>query len=458
MTSPRRAARRGARPIGAIAVPRALAAARIPPAVLGVLETLDRAGRRSWIVGGAVRDLLLHRGRREAADYDVATPATPDEVMRLFRRVVPTGVEHGTVTVLAGREAVEVTTFRGEGAYVDGRRPSSVTFHHSIDEDLARRDFTLNALAWDPLGREFRDPFGGRDDIRRRVIRAVGDPAARFGEDGLRAVRAVRFAAQLGYDVEPRTLAAIPGSLDVVRKVSVERIAEELTRLLAAPHVRRGLDQLARAGLLEVALPSIDALPRTALAHAIRVAASLPPVPDALRFAGLLHLLPAAEAGRALVALRLPNRLATEVEAILTHAPCVRKGPPSEDAEEAAEVRRWLSRVGAERAGAVLALRQADAADAGDGARARREQAAARRFARHVRRVAAAAPPLSIGDLAVGGRDVMRLLRLPPGPEVGDALQHLLERVLEDPSRNARSALEAELRAWALERVEDGDA
>ncbi|HEY6106668.1 MAG TPA: tRNA cytidylyltransferase, partial [Anaeromyxobacteraceae bacterium] len=181
---------------------------RLAPEVLEALRVLDRAGHRSWVVGGTVRDLLL--GRPAGGAADVATPATPQQVTSLFPRVIPTGLEHGTVTVLAGEAKIEITTFRGEGRYLDGRRPSSVTFHTDLEEDLARRDFTMNALAWDPLAGELRDPLDGRADLRRRLIRAVGEASARFAEDGLRPVRALRFVAQLGYAIERRTLAAIP--------------------------------------------------------------------------------------------------------------------------------------------------------------------------------------------------------------------------------------------------------
>src|SRR3990172_11626659 len=191
----RRRAAPASRPAG---VPAALARADFPGPLMGVLRTLAEAGHRSWIVGGSVRDLLLRRPRG-STDQDVATPARPDEVAALFRKVVPTGIEHGTVTVVLGGAPVEVTTFRGEGAYEDGRRPSSVTFLGDIDEDLARRDFTINALAYDPLAKEFRDPFGGRADLRRRILRAVGDPSARFAEDGLRALRAARVPAPLRF-------------------------------------------------------------------------------------------------------------------------------------------------------------------------------------------------------------------------------------------------------------------
>src|SRR5512146_2229231 len=212
-------------------VPAALARARdaLPAPLLDVLSRLDQAGHRSWIVGGAVRDLLLHRPR-EAADFDVATPATPQQVTALFPKVIPTGVEHGTVTVVTKGLAVEVTTFRG-----DGRRPESVTFHTDLDADLERRDFTMNALAWDPLAGEFRDPHGGRADLSRRIVRAVGDASERFAEDGLRPMRAVRFAAQLGYGLAPSTRRAIPAALPVVGRVAVERISDELARLVVAP-------------------------------------------------------------------------------------------------------------------------------------------------------------------------------------------------------------------------------
>ena len=260
----------------ALPIPPALLEAEPPGAVLEVLRTLAAAGHRSWIVGGAVRDLLLGRSR-PGADLDVATPARPEEVFPLFRKVVATGVEHGTVTVVLRGQAVEVTTFRGEGAYLDGRRPSTVTFLDDIDADLARRDFTVNALAWDPLAPAFRDPFDGQADLRRRVLRAVGDPVARFAEDGLRPVRAARFAAQLGFALDPATAAAIPGALPVTARVSAERLSAELSRLLVAPHAREGLALLEESGLLALLSPELAALTPQARAHAFDVAVALAP-------------------------------------------------------------------------------------------------------------------------------------------------------------------------------------
>ena len=336
-----------------MSAPAALVQAAFPEPVLEVLRRLAGAGHRSWLVGGAVRDLLLHRPR-PATDFDVATPATPREVMALFRRVIPTGVDHGTVTVLVdGDEKVEVTTFRGEGAYVDGRRPESVTFHTDLDEDLARRDFTMNAMAYDPLERAFRDPFEGREDMRRRRIRAVGDPAARFGEDGLRPMRAVRFAAQLGYDLEPRTRAAIPVALEVVRRVSVERIAEELSRLVVAPHAPAALRLLEATGLLPVVLPELAALPGPAYAHAVAVLGNLSPAPP-LRFAALLHALGPEAAEAVLVRLRLPRRLSDEVAALLRPHACRADEGAAHLPLSPADVRRWLATVEVTRALAAV--------------------------------------------------------------------------------------------------------
>lgn len=445
-----------------LATPPRLDPARLPPEVLETLRVLGRAGHRSWVVGGTVRDLLVGRAPNGAAD--VATPATPQQVMSLFRRVIPTGVEHGTVTVLAGEAKVEVTTFRGEGRYLDGRRPSSVTFHADLEGDLARRDFTMNALAWDPLAGELRDPFRGRADMRRRLIRAVGDAAARFAEDGLRPMRALRFVAQLGYSVERRTLAAIPAAAPVVRLVSAERVADELSKLLAAPHAARALRLLPSTGLGSVVLPPLASLPREAVAHAVAVATSAvdrpleagpsAPRPDrvALRLAALLHAVPPAEAAQAVTALRFPGRVAAEVSALLGERPCLRAGAAPALPETAAAVRRWLAAATPARAAALLDLWEADARHLGRGARA--ALASLRRLRSRAGRALRERPPLAAADLALDGQAVMDLLGVGPGPRVGEALRHLLDRVLEDPRRNQRAALEEELRAWWAGRGE----
>jgi tRNA nucleotidyltransferase (CCA-adding enzyme) len=431
-------------------VPAALATAAFPGPVLTVLRRLGGAGHRSWLVGGAVRDLLLHRPR-EAQDFDVATPATPAEVMTLFQRVIPTGIDHGTVTILIGKSKVEVTTFRGEGEYVDGRRPESVTFHGDLTEDLARRDFTINALAFDPLARELRDPFGGRGDLRRRVLRAVGDPRERFAEDGLRAMRAVRFAAQLGYDLHSATRAAIPGALDVVRKVSVERVAEELTRLIVAPHAERGLELMRRTGLLRVVLPTLAALPAAEQRHAVAGIDWLPPEPE-VRFAWLLHGAAAPpEITRILFALRLARRVADEAGTLARLHACGRRGEPLGEPDGGVELRRWLSDGGRERWPSLVALRAAEASCLPSGVR-RRSQRRVRALSWAIERELAARPALSIGELALDGRALMEVVGEAAGPWVGEMLRRLLDHVLVEPAVNEPAALTALVRGWWGER------
>ncbi len=440
--------------------PRALVQADFPAPVLDVLRVLDAAGHRSWLVGGAVRDVLLghKRGRR---DHDVATPAHPEQVMALFPKVIPTGIEHGTVTVLQRGTPVEVTTFRGEGAYVDGRRPSSVTFLEDVDQDLARRDFTVNALAYDPLGGAFRDPFGGRNDLRRGILRAVGDPEARFAEDGLRPLRAARFAAELDFILDPATAAAIPRALPVANKVSVERVGEELSRLVVAKHARHGLQLLAETGLLAVVLPDLAALAPAERAHAFD-AAAVAGRELTLRLAALLHVLalsetPEAAARRASAALermRLPGQIREGAAAlVLLHGGCLlsqaRAPLPAGEGEE----RRWLSRVRRSRAPAVLALWDADARAVRPPARQRRERGALRAFRARLSRIERSRPPLSIAELALDGHAVAEILGVPSGPAVGEALRHLLGRVLDDPLLNTRSSLTSELTGWWASRA-----
>jgi tRNA nucleotidyltransferase (CCA-adding enzyme) len=422
----------------------------LPAPLVAVLRRLADAGHRSWIVGGAVRDVLMHRPR-EAADFDVATPATPQEVMALFPKVVPTGIEHGTVTVVSGGLAVEVTTFRGEGAYVDGRRPESVTFHRDLEADLERRDFTMNALAWDPLADDFRDPHGGRVDMGRRIVRAVGDPAERFAEDGLRPMRAVRFAAQLGYDLDPATRDAIPATLPVVARVATERISEELSRLVVAPDAPRAILLMRATGLLGAALPALAALPGEALDHAAALVGRVP-ADEALRFAALLHPLGAGAVGQVLEALRRPRRVSDEAAALVRAHACRLGACGPVLPSSPLHVRRWLSAAGPTRASGLLALAEAEAAALPAAALAP-AHAEVKELQAALAQMAADRPPLTIQELALDGRRAMEVLGIPPGPHVGEAIRHLLDRVLDDPRLNTREALEATLRRWWADRA-----
>ncbi|MEZ4257357.1 MAG: HD domain-containing protein [Polyangiales bacterium] len=235
-----------------MSVRRQVAESSVPSAVRELCAELERAGFRAWVVGGCVRDILLGKS---VSDWDLATSARPEEVQRTFRKVIPTGIQHGTVTVLWKGGSYEVTTLRGEGAYSDGRRPDSVHFVRTIEDDLARRDFTVNAIAFDPLTGGLVDPHGGLEDLDARLLRAVGDPTVRFSEDGLRILRAARFVATLDFELEAATEAAIPGALETFRRVSHERVQQEWVKALGAQKPSRAFEVMRRTGVLGITLP-----------------------------------------------------------------------------------------------------------------------------------------------------------------------------------------------------------
>jgi tRNA nucleotidyltransferase (CCA-adding enzyme) len=276
----------------------------VPPQVRRVCEKLVHAGFEAYVVGGAVRDALLGR---EPPEWDVATDAHPEEVTALFRRTIPTGIQHGTVTVLEGRGEerlpIEVTTFRGEGAYSDARRPDHVVFGVPLEEDLARRDFVVNAIAYDPIARVVRDPFDGRTDLERRVLRAVGDAAERFREDGLRVLRAVRFVSTLEFDLDPETEEAIPRALESLAKVSMERVRVELFKLLESRQPERGLEIAWRRGILAVVLPELAEVPPEPALARVRAAPADPP----LRLGALVLGVDAGDVDREMRRLTLSN-------------------------------------------------------------------------------------------------------------------------------------------------------
>jgi poly(A) polymerase len=224
---------------------------------LSIIERLRAHGHAAYLAGGCVRDMLLHR---EPKDFDVATDARPPRIAELFPDALPVGAQFGVMLLHCQGLQVEIATFRSDHAYLDGRRPSAVTFTPSAEQDARRRDFTINGLFLDPLGGEVLDYVGGRDDLAAGIIRAIGDPAERFAEDYLRLIRAVRFAARLGFEIEPRTLAAISAQAAAIAHVAVERVREELIRILTESGARRGFELLDSTGLLVQLLPEISAM------------------------------------------------------------------------------------------------------------------------------------------------------------------------------------------------------
>lgn len=445
--------------------------ARIPDDVRAIARRLGERGFEAHLVGGGVRDMLLGR---PPSDFDLATSARPEQVLEIFGRsfAIPTGLQHGTVTVLSGpdpatRKPVEVTTFRGEGAYIDGRRPSSVTYVSSLAEDLSRRDFTMNAVALDPVTGAITDPFDGRGDMARKLIRAVGEAFARFSEDGLRPMRAVRQAAQLGFEVEASTLAAIEPTLDVFRKVSAERVRDELFKMLGSPKPSLGLELMRQTGLMGEVLPELlEGVGCTqnrfhkhdVYGHTLSVVDNTRG--DAVvRLGALLH-----DVGKPRA--RQPREGAPGEYSFFKHeyvgrdmadAICRRLKMSTADRERVVSmvehhmffymadwtdgtVRRFVRRVGEGTLDALFALREGDVLGRGFGEDPETELGELRK---RISTVAAEDAALRVTDLKVDGQDVMRVLGIPPSREIRLVLERLLERVLDDPSLNTKEQLEA---------------
>lgn len=356
---------------------------------------LRRHGHEAYPVGGCVRDLLLGR---QPQDWDVATSARPEEVMSLFARTVPTGLKHGTVTVLLGGGKVEVTAFRREGGYADGRHPDAVTFDAGLREDLSRRDFTINAMALAPGG-GIIDLFGGQADLSQKIIRCVGSPAARFSEDALRMLRAVRFSAQLGFELEPATAGAVKAGVAGEAHLSAERVRAEVEQTITAPFPSRG-GLLFSAGLLA---PWLDG----PVSPDLSVLSVLPPQP-LHRWSGLCVLL----GGTAFLERLKPDR---HTAAVCAGVLCALRPPRP---GTAADWRRALARYGAEVAAVAAAVMGAG---------------------EELERVLAAGPCYEIGALALTGGDLRKLgFR---GPEIGRMQRALLCHVLEHPEDNRAEIL-----------------
>lgn len=450
-------------------------------------DALDRAVQamgpdaKLMVVGGWLRDHLLGR---EAGDMDLATALMPEEVIRRARtaglKALPTGLQHGTVTLISAGQSIEITTFRGDGTYRDGRHPDSVRLGASLEDDLARRDFTINAMALPvqyfasaEVASHLVDPFGGKSDLERRSIRAVGDPLKRFGEDGLRPLRACRFAAQLGFEVEPATLKAISQRLTVAAKVSVERVLVELTKLLCGAAPKRGLQLLAESGLLDLWLPELRPMigclqnrhhRYPVWEHTLEVVGFAPPEP-ALRWAALLHdagkpatrtvdeggevhfygheALSLEISGRLLARLKASHALTREVLALVRH-----HGIHPRDEWSDAACRRVLRKLDED----GLALDQwgrfriADQLAKGFG-----EEPCAtehQKVMARMRALAEARPPLNPKALALDGRALMNLAKRKGGPWLGELQQALLDAVLEDPGLNQAESLARLTETW----------
>ncbi|MFH1809854.1 MAG: HD domain-containing protein [Pseudomonadota bacterium] len=443
---------------------------QVPLSVHQTWQRVQAAGHGIHLVGGAVRDILLGRA---TSDFDLASSATPQQLTELFERVIPTGWKHGTVTVVQPDGLlVEITSYRSEGPYSDGRHPDLVQLGSTIEQDLGRRDFTINAMAVNCNSGQLLDLHGGQDDLRARLVRTVGEPAKRFQEDGLRLWRAARFAATLEFEVEPGTLQAMREQSACLRKVAAERQKDELLRLLQAVAPSRGFRLLQRTGLLNLVLPELERCvgveqggwhQHDVFEHSLAALDAAPQDHPTLRLALLLHdigkpgcargELPdrsfhgheqqgAELARQVLERLRFSRSTVDEVVALVAG----HMWHYTDDWSDGA-VRRFVSRLGLDRLNDVFLFRDADLQGRGETG-LKDGQQRSRALTARIEQVLQTSHVLTVRDLALDGKAVCRILGIEPGPIVGQALAWCLEQVQDRPQDNNSETLEKMLRDW----------
>ena len=383
---------------------------KYPDFVGDILSVLEKNGHEGYIVGGSLRDMILGR---DPNDFDVTTSALPERVCEMFRAagyaVIETGIKHGTVTVMCGKEPVEVTTFRFDGEYKDSRHPEKVTFTRNIADDLSRRDFTVNAIAYNPQ-KGIIDLFGGESDIEKRVIRCVGDPEKRFGEDALRILRAFRFVSKLDFEIDGETLRGAEKMRFGLQKVSRERIFAEISGLLTGKSAGKALELMMKTGVLPIIFEGYERLPSEIdrLSHIL-----------SLRLAALFWDAPVNLRGEWINSLKMSNELKAQVQKLLE----TRNVRPEISLYGA---RRFLVRYGELSSAALELLSLADFALSD--------------FEPLLREAENEDFPRSIKELAVNGSDLISV-GFKAGQEIGDLLEELFDAVLRDPSLNDKEKL-----------------
>ncbi len=435
---------------------------KLPHKVYTIAKILHSAGYQCFLVGGAVRTGLgaLHGLGHPATDFDFATDAPPEEVSRIFHRVIPTGIAHGTVTVLLQGESFEVTTFRSEEGYSDSRHPDRIQYLSTIDEDLHRRDFTINAMAYDPLTHTLLDPTEGRRDLKRGIIRAIGQPEERFREDPLRQLRAFRFMGQLEFTIEEKTLRAITEHREAILQVSPERIKDEMDKLLKTERPSLALRAMEKTGFLRQILPELSHCRGIeqkgyhrydVFEHSIRACDGAPP-DLILRWAALLH-----DIGKVPTRQFDDSGIVTfhsheQASAELADSICRRYRFSNASRERIVHlirqhmyhyepdqwsdgaVRRFISRVGTNALEDLFALRRADRYGMGGQVPCGRNRDTEELRIR-IADIMSRDNALSVKDLSVNGKDLMEH-GIPAGPVLGSILQELLDTVMDDPGMN----------------------
>lgn len=438
---------------------------KIPFYVLKIAQELHKKGFQAWVVGGSIRDILIGK---TAYDHDIATNATPDQVMGIFPRTVPTGVKHGTVTVLSGSESVEITTFRSDGSYSDARHPDRVSYAKTIGEDLSRRDFTMNGIAYNPITDELIDPYGGRQDIRNELIRTIGNPLDRFSEDGLRPFRTCRLASQLGFTIEEKTFKAIGSCLDKAAQVSIERIRDEFIKIIESPKPSIGIELMRKCGLLELFLPELltgyevnqNVYHRyDVYYHNLYSCDAADPKDYRIRLAALFHDIGKFHAKKEIeestkgkksvfynheiigagITKRIMRRLKFSNLDIKVVTHLIRNHMfHYTNLWTDGAVRRFIRKVGLENLQPLFELRRADRI--GNGLKQGNSRAV-QNLKHRIEIILEKENAITVKDLAINGNDVMKQFNLNPGPIIGIILNHLLEEILDDPEKNNRDTL-----------------
>lgn len=390
----------------------------VPQELKEISEIFHKNNFNLYLVGGAVRDFVMNKANH---DYDLATDAKPEEVKSIFKKTIDTGIKHGTVTILYKKNSYEVTTFRTESDYTDSRHPDSVSFVRSLDEDLKRRDFTINALAVSLPDGLIIDKHEGLKDIEKKTIRAIGNAEERFKEDALRMLRACRFASKLSFTIEESTLLAIKKLNKTIEKVSSERIKEELDKTLTSAHPSLGISYMKETGLLKVIIPSLaideDTISSLDRQNTLTVQLSI-----------LFSSLKSEEVKNILKSLKSSNKEKEEVLLLLSSF----SFPYKEDISDY-EIRLILRKVGKENIQSFFALRKALSVSADDSI-----------FKKRIEDEIKKDTPLFIKDLDITGNDLIEIGK--EGKEIGDALEYLMRVVLKNPEKNKKEILLKEIK------------
>ncbi len=434
----------------------------IPKEVNFIINTFYKNKYEAYMVGGCVRDSILGN---EPKDYDITTSAIPEDTIALFKKTIPTGLKHGTVTVLINNTPYEVTTFRTEDNYLDNRRPSSVNFVTDIKEDLSRRDFTINALAYNETT-GLIDYFNGLYDLKNKVIKCVGDPDKRFKEDALRMLRAIRFSCQLSFDIEKNTLDAIKNNYLLIANISNERIRDELCKILLSPNASKGLELLRSTKLLEIILPDINSLvdfsPKctnhnrnvfshtlkvidntrsnlilrlSALLHDVGKINTLTPFNNGSFYGFPGHCIEGSTMSKNILSnLRFDNNTIKKVCKLIEHHLVL----DVNNMPTKYEVKKLINSVGKDNIYLLFELQRADINSLNNPKPFLKKVAYTESL---VNDILENNEPLTIKDLKISGEDLITILNIKPGKAIGETLNFLIEKVLEDSTLNSKDLL-----------------